>query len=53
MTVFFDIDGSDGGKWIVNFSTKPYIKEFEENDKYDNKYSLNIKCLKNIYFIKK
>ena len=48
MTVFFDIDGSDGGKWIVNFSSKPYFKEFEENDKFDYKYSFNSKWLKRI-----
>ena len=28
MTVLFDIYGPDGGKWIVNFSQKPYLKIF-------------------------
>ena len=41
MSVFFDINGPDGGKWIVNFSKKPFFKKFEQDDHYDYKYSFH------------
>ena len=52
MTVLFDIDGPDGGKWIVNFSSKPYFKIFENNDTFDYKYSFHSKWLKRIIYEK-
>ena len=52
MTVFFDINGPDGGKWIVNFSKKPFFKKFEQDDHYDYKYSFHSKWLKRILYEK-
>ena len=52
MTILFDITGSDGGKWIVNFSQKPYLKIFEEGDSFDYKYNFHSKWLKRIIYEK-
>ena len=52
MSVFFDINGPDGGKWIVNFSKKPFFKKYEQDDHYDYKYSFHSKWLKRILYEK-
>ena len=52
MNVLFDIKGNDGGKWLVNFSSEPYFKTFEDGDSFDYKYSFDSKWLKTILYEK-
>ena len=52
MSILFDIHGPDSGKWIANFSQKPYFKTFEKDDSFAYKYSFHSKWLKRILYEK-
>tara|TARA_Y100000741_G_scaffold25330_1_gene18382 strand:+ start:2439 stop:3968 length:1530 start_codon:yes stop_codon:yes gene_type:complete len=50
MSILFDIKGTDGGKWLVNFSQNSHFKNYEDGDNFDYKYVFDSKWLKRILY---